>query len=737
MANIFISYASEDCDRVEPLVALLEGAGYSVWWDKHLQGGTVYSKKIEAEIQKAELVVVIWTQASARSQWVADEAEIGRRQSKLLPVALDGIEPPIGFRQIHTVALTTDAASGKILPDLMTRLTDAVAHQLASKQDASPASSSAPAASIAVLPFVNMSSDPEQEYFSDGISEELLNLLSKNSAMHVTARTSSFQFKNKNFDISKIGKILGVAQVLEGSVRKAGNRIRITAQLIEVATGFHQWSETYDRTLDDIFAIQDEISAAIVEALKVHILGEVDAPVATRSISTRAYEYYLRGQHSISPRTQASLEKARESFQASLDLDPDFLPAMTGLADVYLLLSDDDICYGRTPVAEALALALPVLEKALAQNPDSEEVHALRSFYFHLSGDADQAQIHAKKAITLNPNCSRAYRTLGLSLKRSGNPHALVIKTREKVLQLDPASPTDLINLFIELPARSRLREAKMLLDRIEDIERGSIFNAWGRFSIAWHRGNLKECLAVYAANEKLLQDRQWFENIQPTLTLFGYGKQGEKKNPIVALRVYLGYGFTDDAHRVAHELSERPGYSPTDIPTLTRAYLLIQDERWKDADALLRPLEESDPEKWGSLFNLEDFCLGARLSWLVRKKLGDQQGSQHIEKKLKELYAVRQFDYEGVHKATNYIGACIASMDGDRQAALDEIRTLTDRFPASSLMIFFDPLVQNLLDAPEFRRMKQQVLDQIAKQKNLAEAAGLLPPPETFFSTA
>lgn len=118
------------------------------------------------------------------------------------------------------------------------------------------------------MPFLNLSSDPEQEYFSDGISEELLNLLAKISQMHVTARTSSFQFKGKNTDISEVGRTLGVGHILEGSVRKAGNRIRITAQLIEVATGFHKWSETYDRTLHDIFAIQDEISSAIVEALK-------------------------------------------------------------------------------------------------------------------------------------------------------------------------------------------------------------------------------------------------------------------------------------------------------------------------------------------------------------------------------------------------------------------------------------------------------------------------------------
>jgi tetratricopeptide (TPR) repeat protein len=258
-----------------------------------------------------------------------------------------------------------------------------------------------------------------------------------------------------------------------------------------------------------------------VVALKELILGDVETPTSTRSVSTEAYEKYLIGQQSITKRTQESIELARECFEKSLVLDPGFLPSMTGLANALLLLSDDDICYGEMPLLESLALALPVLERAQAQNPDSEEVHTSFSFYYHLSGDTEKAQFHAEKAIAISPNCSRAYRILGLILKRSSNPHALVVQTREKALQLSPASPIELNNLFNELPVRGRYREAAALLDRIEDVEHGSVFNDWGRFSIAWNRGYVKEGLAIYAASSKLRQDRQWSYGLQLVLTLF------------------------------------------------------------------------------------------------------------------------------------------------------------------------------------------------------------------------
>jgi len=594
-----------------------------------------------------------------------------------------------------------------------------------------------PEASIAVLPFVNLSSDPEQEYFSDGISEELLNLLAKISTMRVTARTSSFQFKGKNLNISKVGKVLGVGHVLEGSVRKSGDRIRITAQLIEVATGFHKWSETYDRTLHDIFIIQDEISAAIVDALKELILGEVETPTSTRSISTESYEKYLKGQQLITKRTQETIEQARECFEKSLALDPCFLPSMAGLANALLLLSDDDICYGNMPLQESLALALPVLENALAQNPDSEEAHTSFSFFYHLSGDTPKAQFHAEKAIAKSPNCSRAYRILGLILKRSGNPHALVVQTREKALQLSPASPIELNNLFNELPVRGRYKEAAALLHRIEVVEPGSVFGDWGRFSIAWNRGYLKDGLAVYAASKTLRQDRQWSSGLQMVLTLFGFGVSAEELDLPSAFKIYCQYGYPDEARRLGRSSGGGTAVEPTHIQDITMSLWHVQEERYKEADLILRSIEQAQADQWGALFDVDEYCLGARLSWFVREKLGDQEGCHYLAQKLKEIYSVRLLDHEGVHKATNYIGACIANMDGDSETALNELKQHVARFPGSSIMIFFDPLLQDLAGEPAFEKMKQEAMDHIADEKQAAFDSGLLPPSIELISSS
>jgi TolB-like protein len=220
--------------------------------------------------------------------------------------------------------------------------------------------------SIAVLPFANMSSDPEQEYLSDGITEEILNLLVKIPELKVTSRTSVFTFKGQNVDIPAVAKKLGVAHILEGSVRKAGNRVRITTQLIEAGNDVHLWSETYERQLDDIFAIQDDIAKEVVKALKIQLLGE--APLAV-STNIEAYKLYLRGKHFATQGTRESLESSVTAYREAIALDTNFAPPWVGLADVFYTQGS----YGFTDMQEAMNASRSAAMRALELDSELAE----------------------------------------------------------------------------------------------------------------------------------------------------------------------------------------------------------------------------------------------------------------------------------------------------------------------------------------------------------------------------
>ena len=272
----------------------------------------------------------------------------------------------------------------------------------AAEEPAQPGATDKPR-SIAVLPFVNMSNDPDQEYFSDGISEELLNGLAKIQELRVAARTSSFAFKGQNQDITDIGEQLKVETVLEGSVRKAGQRVRITAQLINVEDGYHLWSETYDRELNDIFAIQDEISKAIVDALKVHLTDiEVVAGGAKRPVNLDAYNFYLLARHNMRQRSQASLENALLQYQKAIDLDPGYAAAWGGKATATELLSTRH--YGDIPVLEARDEAQKLIDVALRLEPDNPDALMTQALIDLNHYDAYRALDAMERALAANPS---------------------------------------------------------------------------------------------------------------------------------------------------------------------------------------------------------------------------------------------------------------------------------------------------------------------------------------------
>jgi len=264
--------------------------------------------------------------------------------------------------------------------------------------------------SIAVLPFANMSASVENEYFCDGLSEELLNALAKIEGLKVAARTSAFSFKGKNVNVDEIGRALHVSTILEGSVRRAGNRLRITVQLVNVTDGYHLWSERYDREMRDIFDVQDEITLAVVDALKVKLLGEEKATVLKRyTHNAEAYQLYLRGRFYTYKRTPKDSQHAIVYFNQAITIDPNYALAFAGLADAYALLSS----YGGAPPVEAMPKAREAALKAVLLDNNLAEAHAalgviLTEYDYDFAG----AEREFKRAIELNPNYATAHHYL-------------------------------------------------------------------------------------------------------------------------------------------------------------------------------------------------------------------------------------------------------------------------------------------------------------------------------------
>jgi len=304
-----------------------------------------------------------------------------------------------------------------------------------------PAGEPAPAQpSIAVLPFVNMSSDKEQEYFSDGISEELLNLLAKIPQLQVTARTSSFAFKGKEIGITEVARQLHVAHVLEGSVRKSGNSVRITAQLIKAATDTHLWSQTYDRKLDDVFAIQDEIAADVVKQLKVTLLGA--APTA-RTTDPAAYALYLQAVQLGWHGTAEAFEQSDALFRKVLVIDPRYAPAWTGLAENLYREADLGLLSNKEGYSQAREAAM----KAVAIDPDYAPAHA-RLGYIAMLGDNDLAggARHFERALALDPSDPEVLRLSAVLLRTLGRLDEAVALD-EAVVRRDPVNVSALLSL--------------------------------------------------------------------------------------------------------------------------------------------------------------------------------------------------------------------------------------------------------------------------------------------------
>ncbi len=366
--------------------------------------------------------------------------------------------------------------------------------------DAATPSAPANLASIAVLPFVNRSRDEEDEYFSDGLADELLSVLSRIRGLRVVARTSSFLFKGKSDDIATIGHKLNVVTILEGSVRKAGNRIRVSVQLVKVADSSHLWSETYDRTLDDIFAVQDDIAQSVVKELRTTLLGEApdsdasgeakaEVAQATKGRGTdpEALRLYLRARHFLDRRTREDLARGIASLQQALELDPDFALAWTDLAGAYVY----EATYSWGPVDEGFARARTALERAFALEPNLVEAYVGQGWLqMHDGWDRRAAQASLARALELSPRNARALRVAGVLAMDQGRLEDAICLYR-RGLEQDPLGAGTYVSLGIALLALNRLAESEAAFRKaLELTPQGAWTRAYLALTlVAQHRG--------------------------------------------------------------------------------------------------------------------------------------------------------------------------------------------------------------------------------------------------------
>lgn len=466
MARVFLSYAREDIEAARKLAGVLSEAGQTVWWDRHVHGGANFSTEIDRELKNAQIVMVLWSPASIASAWVQDEAAEGRDSGRLVPATLDSVKPPLGFRQLQCVDLSAWNEHGRTdsIDDLLVAIAKVAGDDAAAKAGEN-ATAPAPV-SICVLPFVNLSDDSEQEYFSDGITEDIITDLSKISALEVVARNSAFTFKGKVVDAKEVARTMDVSHVLEGSVRKAGNRLRISAQLIAGDTGRHLWAERYDRDLTDIFAIQDEISHAIAKALELKLLPEEKKAIEHRGTSNaEAYRFYLMARQQWIGGTFGDLkrdEAIARICQQAVQLDPNYAEAWALMA---IAQAELRFWHGKD------VNALPAAERAFAIRPDLPEALCVKARYLEEQDQQDEANRLIDAALLGNPESWEVNREAARMVFRDGRI-AESIPYFEKATTLvnsDYYNPAMLMTCYEAIGDREGLkRAARLAFERAE-----------------------------------------------------------------------------------------------------------------------------------------------------------------------------------------------------------------------------------------------------------------------------
>ncbi len=588
----------------------------------------------------------------------------------------------------------------------------------------------APQNSIAVLPFADMSEDSSQAYFTDGIAEEILNVLAKVDGLHVAARTSSFAFRGLDKDIREIGRLLNVSTVLEGSIRKSGDQIRMTAQLINVADGYHIWSETYERKLEDVFAIQDEIASAIATALVDSFAGLKQTP-ASRSRDLAAFEAYRTGRLHWWRRSPDEIQKAITLFAKALEHDSSFAPAYAAMADSWLLLS----LYGNLTSMKATERAMPMIDKALAIDPESAEAFAALGLARWQIGQRDAGESALRQAIKLDENYIPAYLWLGGLLGELGRlpEEAQVL---QQAMAIDPLNELLAINFAGNLSSRGDYAAGKDLLQDLISLRPDS--------------ATLLRIISGHAMQNGELVDGWRYARLSYDL---------EPESPVVIetlANAWENVGVADEAEQLLLEGLE----IASDNFSLRTSYffLLLKQGRLEKAERLLSEQYgdsvEGLPERLQQFYYFQKGMISLvggdkdTARNLIEQAIGDdsdqswdgyqiyfltlssalQRDAGNVELAEQRLTnaerVVRRARINGLDNADiYYTESSIHALRGESGAALESLQNAYDHGFRRIWMLELDLRLESLHQEPKFVAIKQQIERDIAQARSEVES--------------
>ncbi|MCL6699268.1 TIR domain-containing protein [Sphingomonas sp. NSE70-1] len=528
-ATLFLSYSHADDAKARRIATLLEEAGYTVWWDALIEGGAAYARSIGSALETADAVIVMWSANSVESDWVRDEAALGRDRQCLIPISLDGARPPLGFRQYQVIKFRSwrgrrdspqfealeraiSSCSGAPAPAVRTRQRG-VSRRAALIGGAGAAAAivgggaylaidrglfggKADESSIAVLPFKNLSGDSSQEYFAEGLTEEIRAALIQLDELRVMAAASSERAGEDEDDLQAVAKKLGVGYLLGGSVRKSGDLFRISTELTDGKTGFSMWSTTVDRRLNDILALQGEIAHMVAEALSIQIATDEPVPGGTKN--AEAYDHYLQGKSLYHlAKDEESDRQALANYDVAIAADPDFAMAhaarsrvLASIAAEYGKANELKPLYAESTAAARRAVELapnladaqlalgfvlftghldvkgarPSYERAYQLGRGNADIILLYALYCSRAGLPDQAHAAIERALVLDPLNARVHRAAG-SIDYAARLYADALPPLHRALELNPKISNAHAFLGYCLMQLGKLKEARAEFD--------------------------------------------------------------------------------------------------------------------------------------------------------------------------------------------------------------------------------------------------------------------------------